>query len=174
MFDPIVTPLPSADARHPEAGAAGEYGGGPGSGDPPNDQKPLPSGTPSPEFGAGPREIPLSLCGPGWVDMPLPSGMPSPEWGAGPLLTANAINAAINATIVPIILPFQGLDFRLAAASSAMQLTTPALSTSRTMHRQLVGTCLSSAGANSKASGNNGNRRLVGLLPPRGYRGRCA
>lgn len=43
--------------------------------------------------------------------MPLPSGMPSPELGAGPLLTANAINAASNAIIVPIILPFCASDF---------------------------------------------------------------
>lgn len=72
----------------------------------PFNQKPLPSGTPSPEFGAGPRDFPLSLCGQGWVAMPLPSAMPSPELGAGPLLTADAINTAINAAIVPIMLSF--------------------------------------------------------------------
>jgi len=74
-------------------------------------QKPLPSGTPSPEFGAGPREFPLSLCGPGWVGMPLPSDMPSPELGAGPVLTAKANNVAINAAIALIILTFYELDF---------------------------------------------------------------
>jgi hypothetical protein len=52
--------------------------------------------------------------------MPLPSGMPSPELGADPLLTANAINDAINANIVLIIfiiLPFCELDFGLYIAT---------------------------------------------------------
>lgn len=57
---------------------------------------------PSPEFGA-PRPS-------DWAGMPLPSRMPSPELGAGPLLTANAINVAINVAIVPITLPFCELD----------------------------------------------------------------
>jgi hypothetical protein len=48
--------------------------------------------------------------------------MPSPELGADPLLTANAINDAINANIVLIIfiiLPFCELDFGLVVVSKA-------------------------------------------------------
>jgi hypothetical protein len=54
--------------------------------------------------------------------MPLPSGMPSPELGADPLLTANAINDAINANIaliIFIILPFCELNFDLVVVSKA-------------------------------------------------------
>jgi hypothetical protein len=57
--------------------------------------------------------------------------MPSPELGAGPLLTTNAINAAINAAIVPMMLPFCELDFRLVVVLSATEVATLLLSKGR-------------------------------------------
>jgi hypothetical protein len=58
-------------------------------------QKPLPSGMPSPEFGAGPS--PVGSSGRMYW---LPDGIPSPESGAGPGLSGSSAAATIPQTML--------------------------------------------------------------------------